>query len=174
MPPGEADLDGRVRVRAFEFLREQTALHGEVLPHSVLTGGFIFARFCYHTGWRTKSEVFPLTWAQVDWNGGFIRLEPGTTKNREGRAFEEIKAIGLELMLRQRVSGVIIPLQEGSCRADLAKCNVLFPPDGFEDVGLDHVREREDWLPVFRQVNHGPEKPLSSRSRIGSTQPPRT
>jgi putative restriction endonuclease len=42
MPPGEADLDGRVRARAFEFLREQTALHGEVLPHSVLTGGFIF------------------------------------------------------------------------------------------------------------------------------------
>ena len=44
-------------------------------------------RFCYHTGWRTKSEVFPLTWAQVDWTGGLVRLEPGTTKNREGRAF---------------------------------------------------------------------------------------
>ena len=33
------------------------------------------ARFCHQTGWRTKSEVFPLTWAQVDWNGGLIRLE---------------------------------------------------------------------------------------------------
>jgi integrase len=39
------------------------------------------AGFCYHMGSRTKSEVFPLTWAQVDWNGGLIRLEPGTTKN---------------------------------------------------------------------------------------------
>jgi len=45
------------------------------------------ARFMYITGWRSRSEVFPLTWAQVDWAGGFVRLEPGTTKNREGRAF---------------------------------------------------------------------------------------
>jgi len=41
----------------------------------------------YITGWRSRSEVFPLTWAQVDWADGFVRLEPGTTKNREGRAF---------------------------------------------------------------------------------------
>src|SRR5437899_4535145 len=41
----------------------------------------------YITGWRSRSEVFPLTWAQVDWADGFVRLEPGMTKNREGRAF---------------------------------------------------------------------------------------
>ena len=29
----------------------------------------------------------PLTWAQVDFAGGFVRLEPGSTKNNEGRAF---------------------------------------------------------------------------------------
>ena len=39
------------------------------------------------TGWRRRSEVLPLTWAQVDFAGGFVRLEPGTTKNSEGRAF---------------------------------------------------------------------------------------
>jgi integrase len=49
--------------------------------------GADLVRVCYQTGWRSKSEVFPLTWAQVDWAGGFVRLEPGTTKNREGRAF---------------------------------------------------------------------------------------
>jgi putative restriction endonuclease len=39
----EADLDSRVRVRAFEFLREQKELRGgEVLPWDVLTRGFEF------------------------------------------------------------------------------------------------------------------------------------
>jgi len=31
--------------------------------------------------------VFPLTWAQVDFRAGVVRLEPGTTKNGEGRVF---------------------------------------------------------------------------------------
>ena len=39
----DADLDSRVRVRAFQFLREQTELHGdEVLPRDVLAKGFEF------------------------------------------------------------------------------------------------------------------------------------
>ncbi len=38
----DADLDGRVRARAFEFLRQQRDLHGEVLSHSVLSQGFVF------------------------------------------------------------------------------------------------------------------------------------
>ncbi len=39
----EADLDSRVRARAFEFLKEQTELHGdEVLPWGVLVKGFEF------------------------------------------------------------------------------------------------------------------------------------
>lgn len=39
----------------------------------------------YFTGWRVASEVLPLTWAQVDRAEQVVRLEPGTTKNREGR-----------------------------------------------------------------------------------------
>lgn len=39
----ESDLDARVRARAFQFLREQTDLHGdEVLPREVLAKGFEF------------------------------------------------------------------------------------------------------------------------------------
>jgi len=34
-------------------------------------------RFMLITGWRSRSETFPLTWAQVDWHGGLERLEPG-------------------------------------------------------------------------------------------------
>lgn len=43
--------------------------------------------FAYLTGWRLHSEVLPLQWRQVDWEAREIRLDPGTTKNREGRAF---------------------------------------------------------------------------------------
>ncbi len=43
--------------------------------------------FAYITGWRGQSEILPLQWRQVDLNAGTVRLEPGTTKNREGRTF---------------------------------------------------------------------------------------
>ena len=41
--------------------------------------------FGYLTGWRIRSEVLPLTWAQVDRKRKIIRLEPGNTKSGEGR-----------------------------------------------------------------------------------------
>jgi len=39
------------------------------------------------TGWRINSEVLPLQWRQVDLKAGEVRLDPGTTKNLEGRIF---------------------------------------------------------------------------------------
>jgi integrase len=45
-----------------------------------------FARFLYYTGWRA-GEALNLTWAGVDFAAGVVRLEPGVTKNREGREF---------------------------------------------------------------------------------------
>jgi integrase len=38
------------------------------------------------TGWRL-GEALSLAWAQVDFSAGVIRLEPGTTKNSDGRTF---------------------------------------------------------------------------------------
>jgi integrase len=43
-------------------------------------------RFAAWTGWR-KGEILPLEWSQVDFTAGVVRLDPGTTKNREGRIF---------------------------------------------------------------------------------------
>lgn len=39
------------------------------------------------TGWRINSEVLPLEWRQVDLKAGEVRLDPGKTKNGEGRIF---------------------------------------------------------------------------------------
>ena len=43
--------------------------------------------FAYCTGWRTRSEILPLQWKQIDWTASTMRLEPHTTKNDEGRTF---------------------------------------------------------------------------------------
>ena len=43
--------------------------------------------FAYLTGWRVRSEILPLQWRQVDFDAGMVRLEPGTTKNKDGRVF---------------------------------------------------------------------------------------
>lgn len=43
--------------------------------------------FAFCTGWRFKSEVLPLTVDRVDLQAGVVRLDPGTTKNNEGRSF---------------------------------------------------------------------------------------
>jgi integrase len=43
-----------------------------------------FTRFAYLTGWR-KGEVTSLTWADVDRDGGVIRLRPEESKNGHGR-----------------------------------------------------------------------------------------
>jgi len=39
---GTGDLDARVRTAAFAFLTEQTGLHGDTLPRSLLAEGFLF------------------------------------------------------------------------------------------------------------------------------------
>ena len=52
--------------------------------------------FTYITGWRMADEVLTLEWRQVDFEAGEVRLEPGTTKNKEGRTFPftaELRAV---------------------------------------------------------------------------------
>jgi integrase len=63
------------------------------------------AIFAYVTGWR-KEEILTLTWRQVDFNAGTVRLEPGTTKNRHGRTIfltRELRAL-LEEQWRRTTS----------------------------------------------------------------------
>jgi len=54
-----------------------------------------FVTFAYKTGWR-MSEIRGLTWSQVDRDNGIVRLEPGETKNDDGRTVyldEELQEI---------------------------------------------------------------------------------
>ena len=70
------------------------------------------------TSWRAQSELLPLRWSQVDWKAGTMKLDAGTTKNKEGRtypfgAFPELLAVlkaqreAADKLQRER--GVIIP-----------------------------------------------------------------
>lgn len=53
-----------------------------------LPGSYVsVVTFAYVTGRRINSDVLPLQWRQVDLKAGEIRLDPGTTKNLEGRVF---------------------------------------------------------------------------------------
>ena len=68
--------------------------------------------FAYITGWRVPSEVLPLQWRQVDFKGGTVRLDPGSTKNGEGRVFPltvELRAVLEAQREATRELGMICP-----------------------------------------------------------------
>jgi integrase len=44
-------------------------------------------RVAYITGWRVKSELLTRQWRHVDFDHGWLRIEPGEDKSRAGRMF---------------------------------------------------------------------------------------
>jgi integrase len=70
---------------AFEAVRDRAPAHLQ----PVLT-------VAYLTGWRVRSEILTRQWRHVDLTDGWLRLEPGETKNGEGRMFPfipELRAV---------------------------------------------------------------------------------
>jgi integrase len=70
----------------------------------------------YLTGWRLSSEILPLKRSQLDVKSGWLRLDPGETKNKEGRNFpltEELRGVLEAQTARtralEREMGQIIP-----------------------------------------------------------------
>jgi integrase len=116
--------DGRLRTRPYTpYLRENNVRTGfftrsemeEVcrfltLPLEAVVG------FAYINGWRIRSEVLTLQWRQVDFESERIILDPGTTKNEQGRVFpftDELRPVvdnqrGLKKVL-QKDTGVLYP-----------------------------------------------------------------
>ena len=71
--------------------------------------------FAYLSGWRVRSEVLPLTWRQVDFEHGVVRLEPGSTKNDEGRTFPFTAFPALaELLRRQWDHTMALQMEQGA------------------------------------------------------------
>src|SRR5215470_15076002 len=70
----------------------------------------------YILGWRVKSEILPRQWIHVDFRSGWLRLEPGETKNDEGRQFPltpDLRAV-LERQrerttAEEKTTGAVIP-----------------------------------------------------------------
>lgn len=75
--------------------------------------------FAYFTGWRTASELLPLTWAQVDLQAGTVRLYTGTTKNDAGR-----------LIHLPQVLWSVLEAQEEEHRASFPACPYVFHRSG--------------------------------------------
>jgi len=68
-----------------------------------------FCKFAYKTGWR-KGEIQNLTWKHVDLDAGIVRLEPGETKNDNGRTLyldDELRAAIQRQRKRQKAAGKI-------------------------------------------------------------------
>ncbi len=103
-------VENNVRTGFFE--REQLVAVRAQLPPE-LRGVVSFA---YITGWRVPSEILTMQWHQVNFDAGVVRLDPGKTKNREGRVFPftvELRAIletqRADTTSLQRRTGRIIP-----------------------------------------------------------------
>jgi integrase len=74
--------------------------------------------FAYWTGWRIQDEVLALTWAQMDFDAGVVRLEENTTKSGKGRTFPFSALPDLAALLEwqrahtdavERLLGLIVP-----------------------------------------------------------------
>jgi integrase len=71
--------------------------------------------FGYTYGWR-HAEITNLTWDKVDLKNGVVRLEPGTTKNNEGRTVyldEGMLAMFHKLFAQRRLDINRVFLREG-------------------------------------------------------------
>jgi integrase len=99
-------------VRKGFFERDQFERVRELLPSYIKP----IVLFAFITGWRIRSEILTLQWRQVDFQAGRVRLDPGTTKNDEGRIFpftNELRQLLEEQREKtvefQNEKGVVIP-----------------------------------------------------------------
>ncbi len=97
-------------VRTGFFERDQFESVRHHLPEQLRA----LVTFFYVTGWRL-SEVFTLRWHQVDFEAGRVYLEPGTTKNDEGRIFPFTDDLRNALEVQRRYTDEIQGAQDRIC-----------------------------------------------------------
>jgi integrase len=93
-------------------------------------------RFAFSTGWR-RAEVFTLTWSQIDWSGGFIRLQELTRRceraqariipqvfHRGGRAIHSFRRSWKEACKKAGVPGLLFHDLRRSAVRNLERASV--------------------------------------------------
>jgi integrase len=126
-----------VRIGFFE--REQFEAVRKHLPEDLRDA----AAFAYITGWRVPSEVLTLKWRQVDLAAKTVRLDPGSTKNDEGRLFPFGAMPDLESAIKSRRKAT-----DAWQGAHGAICPWVFHRDGaslLDASGRPSKDFREDW-----------------------------
>lgn len=119
--------EDNVRVGFFEHEQYQAVLaHLPEAMRAVVT-------FAYVTGWRINSEVLTLQWRQVDLRVGEVQLDPGTTKNREGRVFYLTPELQ-QLLTDQRLSA-----KEIQCQKKMIVQHVFFHRSVTKAGALGHL-----------------------------------
>lgn len=103
----------QVQPRKGFFLPEQLAAVLDALPE-LWRGAFEVAAI---SGWRLRSEVLTRKWTDIDFDGGWLRLEPGEGKTREARMFPLIPSLR-SILERQR-----------AIRPALCVCSWVFQKD---------------------------------------------
>jgi integrase len=83
----------------------------------------------YVTGWRLKSEILTRRWQHVDLEAGWLRLDPGETKNGDGRMFPLTPELATALTRQRRWetrSGVGRAARSSGCSSGLtaAPCGI--------------------------------------------------
>jgi integrase len=147
-------------VRKGFFEHEEYKALKEVLPEELRS----LITFANHSGWR-KEEILSLTWDRVDLKEGVVRLDPGETKNEEGRTLymneelmEEMKALQSQRHLGcsyvfHRDGGPI----KGFRKAWASACI---------KVGLCEVLKDEEGNPVVIKDKKGNEKVVKVPTKI--------
>lgn len=107
------------------------------LPHE-LRGVVTFA---YLTGWRTQSEILPLEWRRVDRKAMIVRLDPGSTKNRQARVFP----YGSHPELREVIAAAWAEHEELRSRGSV--CPFVFHRDGARITAF-----RSAWVKATRDA----------------------
>ncbi len=99
------------RVPHIEKLEENNVRHGFFNHHEYLQlrkelPDYLLpvVAFAYYTGMR-RGEILSLRWAQINFADGTVRLEPGTTKNKEPRVVALAPDLFEEIVRQKKLRG---------------------------------------------------------------------
>jgi integrase len=120
--------------------------------------------FGYHSGWRV-SEILSLTWDRVDLHGGVARLNPGETKNEEGRTLylnEELMKEMKVLNGKRRLGCPYVFHRDGEAIKGFRKAWI----SACIKVGLWEPLKDEHGKPVVKNGKKGEKKVVKIPTRI--------